>query len=450
MKSKELDNLFEKARNQQPKLDFEKCSGKLLDTINSGATTSTLAKHTFLNIKNMIIMISAVAVITAVLLGLLPNSSTTNTSNDTLLVGEETQIEMSGNDTQQTKELCIERINISEQTVQKITLTYPKDNVQTPVIIDTIEYRDTVKYLKFVPAERNASLDLAPVYKFPILTKEEIRKNQKRKSKMLRQITRMDKRKYAYIPRGTINLETGEASVDAFYMQTTEVTNLEYRTFLTDLLIQNRKTEFLAALPDEEQWKLPSGNRTIIQKPMQEMYFSHPAYDEFPVTTLSRESVNIYCKWLTDEAIKYDSKRNRFPGSDVRLPTDMEWMHAAYGGSKNQELYPWNTNSVRNESGRYLANYAPVVNDTIRWTYDGGFFTVPVESYEPNNFGLYCMSGNLSEMVINFNSQAPETKGGNFTSPKEEIMITSNDLFRGVTSANCRIGFRVVFSFLTK
>ena len=56
MKSKELDNLFEKARNQQPQLDFEKCSGKLLDTINSGATTSTLAKHTFLNIKNIIIM----------------------------------------------------------------------------------------------------------------------------------------------------------------------------------------------------------------------------------------------------------------------------------------------------------------------------------------------------------------------------------------------------------
>jgi formylglycine-generating enzyme required for sulfatase activity len=28
---------------------------------------------------------------------------------------------------------------------------------------------------------------------------------------------------------------------------------------------------------------------------------------------------------------------------------------------------------------------------------DGGFHTVPVDSYNPNDYGLYCMAGNVSE-----------------------------------------------------
>lgn len=41
-----------------------------------------------------------------------------------------------------------------------------------------------------------------------------------------------------------------------------------------------------------------------------------------------------------------------------------------------------------------LANFKP-----LRGNYydDGGIHTVPVVSYEPNDFGLYCMAGNVAE-----------------------------------------------------
>jgi formylglycine-generating enzyme required for sulfatase activity len=32
---------------------------------------------------------------------------------------------------------------------------------------------------------------------------------------------------------------------------------------------------------------------------------------------------------------------------------------------------------------------------------DGGFHTVPVNSYSPNDYGLYCMSGNVAEWTSN-------------------------------------------------
>ena len=69
-------------------------------------------------------------------------------------------------------------------------------------------------------------------------------------------------------------------------MQTTEVTNLEYRTFLFDLLIQGKKDEFLKAKPDQAMWT--KEYKYAFLKPMEEHYFSHAAYDEYPVVAISR------------------------------------------------------------------------------------------------------------------------------------------------------------------
>jgi sulfatase modifying factor 1 len=49
---------------------------------------------------------------------------------------------------------------------------------------------------------------------------------------------------------------------------------------------------------------------------------------------------------------------------------------------------------VRNRQGCFLGNFKPLHGNYVD---DGGFHTVPVDSYTPNDFGLYQMAGNVAE-----------------------------------------------------
>ena len=78
---------------------------------------------------------------------------------------------------------------------------------------------------------------------------------------------------------------------------------------------------------------------------------------------------------------------------DFRLPTEYEFEYAARGG-RDQNPYPWGGPYVRNTKGCFLANFKPGRGNYID---DGGFYPVKVNAYFPNDYGLYCMSGNVAE-----------------------------------------------------
>ena len=110
----------------------------------------------------------------------------------------------------------------------------------------------------------------------------------------------------------------------------------------------------------------------------------------------------------------------------------------------------------------YLANFKPVRDSVYSeekgrfikcesgnfFMDDGAFHTAKVDSYLPNDYGLYCMSGNVAEMVVNWKNKTPGTKGGSWISDLPELMITGEDKNRGVTEAKAHIGFRVVVSHI--
>ncbi|HXL56964.1 MAG TPA: SUMF1/EgtB/PvdO family nonheme iron enzyme [Chitinophagaceae bacterium] len=128
-------------------------------------------------------------------------------------------------------------------------------------------------------------------------------------------------------------------------------------------------------------------------EPMAKRYFSHPSYGNYPVVGVSWKQAVAFCHWRTRYLNMWLIKNKKAMESDFRLPTEAEWEYAARGG-RSQSMFPWGNYYLRNKKGCLLANFKPGRGNYVE---DGGFYTVRADAYWPNDFGLYNMSGNVSE-----------------------------------------------------
>ncbi len=250
-------------------------------------------------------------------------------------------------------------------------------------------------------------------------------------------------------------------TVSSFYMDETEVRNVDYREYLYWLkrVYKSYPEVHRRALPDTLVWRSPMG----FNDPYVQYYFRHPAYNNYPVVGVSWVQASDYCLWRTDRvnesiliaegelkpdpnqadennfnteaylagqyegvvgklrpSLSGDKTERRTTFEDgillprYRLPTEAEWEFAAYGlkGNTFQEriyerrIYPWDGHNVRNSSkkhmGEMMANFVRGRGDMMGVAgslNDAGSITVDVKSYWPNDYGLYCMAGNVNEWV---------------------------------------------------
>ena len=123
--------------------------------------------------------------------------------------------------------------------------------------------------------------------------------------------------------------------------------------------------------------------------PLLYSYFNSPSYSEYPVVGVTWEQAHAFCHWRTQLLRSQQS----VVVNSYRLPTEAEWEYAARGGRK-MAMYPWGDRYARDAEGCYLANFKP-----YRGSYhnDTGVSTMAVGQFEPNDFGLFDMAGNVAE-----------------------------------------------------
>jgi formylglycine-generating enzyme required for sulfatase activity len=171
-----------------------------------------------------------------------------------------------------------------------------------------------------------------------------------------------------------------------FYLQTTEVTNAQFRQFQS-----GHNSGHIAG---------KSLNR-----------------EHQPVVQVSWQQAAAFCNWLSAKQgvpAFYKEQNGIITGfrpesTGYRLPSEAEWAWAARADGTNLLRFPWGDafppdrivenyadSSSAYITGRVLSNYK-----------DGHVVSAPVASFPPNQHRLYDMGGNVSEWVNNVYSIPP-------------------------------------------
>ena len=127
--------------------------------------------------------------------------------------------------------------------------------------------------------------------------------------------------------------------------------------------------------------------------PQTSLYFWHPSFDNYPVVGITWVQATAFSIWRTNYMNTALRENGVADVQEYRLPTETEWEYAARGGL-DLSMYPWGSPYTRNYKGCFLANFKPLRGNYID---DGNVYTGKVGSYEPNEYGLYDMSGNVAE-----------------------------------------------------
>ena len=144
-------------------------------------------------------------------------------------------------------------------------------------------------------------------------------------------------------------------TLDDFYISIYEVTNRQYAAFLTEIGQHADNLIVWLDIDDEDSKIFRAEGK----------YYVIPGYENYPVTEVTWEGAVKFCEW-----------------AGGRLPTEAEWEYAARGGKYgNNYFYPGSDDL--NVAGWYWLNSEGDIH--------------PVAELEPNELGIFDMSGNVHE-----------------------------------------------------
>jgi formylglycine-generating enzyme required for sulfatase activity len=191
---------------------------------------------------------------------------------------------------------------------------------------------------------------------------------------------------------GDYPMANGHAQVHLarpFYLGLREVSNAEYRRFISGHLVAGAREQDLNA-------------------------------DHLPVVNIAWAAAATYCNWLSRrESLPpfYQIKFGRVLGvnpdaAGYRLPTEAEWEFVARIAPDHTALeFPWSgAFPPRGRVGNFADQSARDFVAKVITGYDDGFAaTAPVGSFPPNLRGFHDLAGNVSEWMHDFYA-APSTQ----------------------------------------
>jgi formylglycine-generating enzyme required for sulfatase activity len=177
-------------------------------------------------------------------------------------------------------------------------------------------------------------------------------------------------------------LPAHSVTLDAFWIDRTEVTNQQYRRCV--------ETGVCTPPVDESSYTRPH-------------YYNDDDYADYPVIWVTQTQATAYCEW-----------------SGGRLPTEAEWEYAARGPEGN--IFPWG-NTYDGTKLNYCDINCPLRPKDPR-TDDGHAETAPVGSYPAGASwcGALDMAGNVREWVSDWYGQYALDAQVNPTGPAEGDM----------------------------
>lgn len=247
-----------------------------------------------------------------------------------------------------------------------------------------------------------------------------------------------------------ISDQKAEVIVPSYYLDQKEVTNWAYCEYLywtKRVFGADFPLVYVGALPDTLAWldEVPNGENYV------NWYLRHPAYKNYPVVGVSWMQANNYCEWRTDRVneliliregllISDPNQRDedhfnteaylagQYEGSysntkkmlldynpahavgkdlgkrkvikedgillpSYRLPTEVEWEYAAAAG------VTLNAKSKK-KLNQELTHFGQFVNPIYSKNASFNTFNIaPVDAFIPNDYGIYNLTGNISEWV---------------------------------------------------
>ena len=161
------------------------------------------------------------------------------------------------------------------------------------------------------------------------------------------------------------------------------------------------------------------GETEVTQALWREVMGDNPSYfkgDDLPV-----ENVSYY------DCMEFVRHLNELTGLHFRLPTEAEWEYAARGGNKSRHYLYAGSNNI----------------DDVAWCRgNSGAKTHPVKSKQPNELGLYDMSGNVYEWCRDWFGDYSSAAQTDPTGPT----IASYRVMRGgcciMEECVCRVAYR--------
>ena len=218
--------------------------------------------------------------------------------------------------------------------------------------------------------------------------------------------------------------------------------------------------EELRIYPDTTVW-IKDFNYSY-NEPMHNDYFWHQAYGDYPVVGVNWKQAKAFCAWGTLYKNSYQKSRRRQHINSFRLPSEADWEYAARGGLESA-TFPWGGPYAKNDRGCFLANFKPLRGD---YAADQALYTVEADAYEPNDYNLFNMAGNVSEWVassydpnsydytsnMNPNVNDKENKrkvvrGGSWKDIAYFLQVSTRD-YEYADSARSYIGFRTVQDYM--